>query len=111
MFNHHQLKCYKMSLDSAKRIPTITGRWPKGFGYLADQLKRAMASVVLNIAEGNGRVSIPERRRFFDIAKASASETSAIMDLALAYHLIDRVEHDYLQDMLLQVYKILCKLR
>ncbi|MBI2091385.1 MAG: four helix bundle protein [Deltaproteobacteria bacterium] len=41
----------------------MTRRWPY---YLSDQFKRATSSVVLNIAEGNGRLSPKERRRFFN---------------------------------------------
>ena len=67
--------------------------------------------MTLNIAEGNGRRSLPERRRFFDIAKASAAEVSAILDIALAYKLINPNDFNYLQDLLLQIVKILCKLQ
>ena len=52
-----------------------------------DQQKRAMASVVLNIAEGNARKSVKERKRFFEIARASVVEIAACVDLSLAFGL------------------------
>ena len=61
-----------------------THSWPKGSGYLADQLRRAIASVVLNISEGYGRGTLQERRRFFDIATGSAFEVASIFDIAIA---------------------------
>ena len=61
-----------------------THSWPKGNGYLADQLRRAIASVVLNISEGYGRGTLQERRRFFDIATGSAFEVASIFDIAIA---------------------------
>lgn len=107
MFNHHKLKCYVMALDAAKKVPAIVSRWPF---YLSDQFKRAMSSIVLNIAEGNGREYPKERRRFFNIATSSAKESSSILDIALSYNLISKQIYDELQDSLLQVVKMVCRL-
>ena len=109
--NHQRLKCYQMAMSTAKAMPSLIARWPKGYYYLSDQLKRALASIVLNIAEGNSRTSPVERRRFFTISMGSASEVSSILDIAFAYHLIDQSKFHYHQDILLQIYKILYKLR
>jgi four helix bundle protein len=70
MFNHRRLKCYQMSIFAAQRVPKLTARWPRGSYYLEDQFKRAVASIALNIAEGNGRTSPKERARFFSFARA-----------------------------------------
>ena len=107
MFNHHKLKCYVMALDAAKRVPAIVRRWPL---YLSDQFKRAMSSIVLNIAEGNGREYPKERRRFFNTATASAKECSSILDIAQSYNLIPIQTCAELQDTLLQVVKMVSKL-
>ena len=39
--------------------------------YLKDQLNRASLSVCLNLAEGSGKTSIKDRKRFYEIALAS----------------------------------------
>jgi four helix bundle protein len=49
---------------------------------LRDQLDRASLSVVLNLAEGDGRGTRPDRRRFFQMAMGSLRETMAILELA-----------------------------
>ena len=46
-----------------------------------DQLIRASSSIVLNIAEGCSRISIPSKRNFFVIARGSALECGAIFDI------------------------------
>ena len=46
-----------------------------------DQLRRASFSVVLNLAEGSGRFSKPDRRNFFVIARSSIFECTAIFDV------------------------------
>ena len=85
---HEKLDCYRLAIECAGGFGKEMSRWPRGYGFLADQLKRAMASVVLNIAEGNAKQSKPERRRFFRISRASAVEVAACVDLMRAYILI-----------------------
>ena len=49
---------------------------------LKDQLQRAAASIVLNLAEGSGRTMIGDQRRFYEIALGSLREVQAILALA-----------------------------
>jgi four helix bundle protein len=48
---------------------------------LRDQLLRASSSIALNIAEGSGRRTEPEQRRFYGIALGSLRECQAILEL------------------------------
>ena len=48
-----------------------------------DQLDRASTSIPLNIAEGNGKFSSKDRARFFEIARGSALECAACLDVLL----------------------------
>jgi len=61
--------------------------------------------------EGNGRRSIKERRRFFDIAIGSATEVSSIFDVAIAYGYIGKPIYEELQSALLQAVRMLYKLK
>ena len=85
---HEKLEVYKRSIHMAGELRKEAATWPKGMGYLVDQLKRAMSSCVLNTAEGNGRRHGAERRRFFEIARASVAEVGACIDLADAFGLM-----------------------
>ena len=107
MLNHQKLICYRLALELARRMPVLIEKWP---GYLSDQLKRALSSIVLNIGEGNGRTYPKERKRFFAIARGSATEVASIIDFAYAIHLVSNEEHKYQQDALLQIVKMLWKL-
>jgi four helix bundle protein len=49
-----------------------------------DQLDRASTSIPLNIAEGNGKFSGKDRARFLEIARGSALECAACLDVLVA---------------------------
>jgi four helix bundle protein len=69
-----------------------------------------MTSIILNIAEGNGRFYPKERKRFFNIATASAKESASILDIALSFNLISKTIYDEMEDNLLQIVKMVSKL-
>jgi len=88
MFFHEKLHCYQRARDLLTELGYELKGWPQGYGFLADQLKRASSSILLNLAEGNHRRTRKERRRFFNIAQASAAEVAAILDVAGSFGII-----------------------
>jgi len=67
----------------------LIARLPTGYGFLADQVKRASTSIMLNFAEGNGKKGLKERQRFFRIAKGSLYEVAVVYDVALSFGFIE----------------------
>ena len=55
-----------------------------------DQLERAAFSIMLNIAEGTGRFTKPDKRNFYIIARGSAFECVAIFDYLYDQKIIDQ---------------------
>ena len=49
--------------------------------FLQDQLMRASSSIALNLAEGSGKRTAPDQRRFYAIAFGSLRECQAILEL------------------------------
>ena len=72
---------YLVSLDACRSSAPIAASLDAN---LRDQLRRASSSVVLNTAEGFGSVSRGVKRRHYEIARGSAMECVAILDLAVA---------------------------
>jgi four helix bundle protein len=52
----------------------------EGEAALRDQLERASASVVLNAAEGAGRIPHADKAKHYALARESAAECEAILD-------------------------------
>jgi four helix bundle protein len=77
---------YRVSLDACRACAPITATLT---AILRDQLLRASSSVVLNIAEGFGSSSRGVKRRHYEIARGSAVECIAVLDLASALGLAD----------------------
>ena len=59
-----------------------------------DQLERAAFSIMLNIAEGSGRFTKPDKRNFYIIARGSAFECVAIFDYMLDQNSIEKEKFD-----------------
>ena len=72
------LDCYRLSLEFHLLATTLV---PRSERILRDQLERASISICLNLAEGIGRGSAADQARFFTIARGSATECAAIVDL------------------------------
>ena len=85
-FDHEKLKVYQASLDFVELAEALLDDVPKSKAVY-DQLDRASTSISLNIAEGNGKFTAPDRCRFYDIARDSALECAAALDVLQRKHL------------------------
>jgi four helix bundle protein len=82
----------------------------RGHGHLRGQLLRASSSIVLNIAEGCGRFSRPEKAHFYRIARGSAMECAAAFDLALSRGLVAAPAHRHARGLLARIIQMLTRL-
>jgi four helix bundle protein len=86
-FDHENLDVYRESIVFCgwvgDLLNDITGK-----AAAKDQLDRASTSLPLNIAEGNGKFSHADRSRFLEIARGSALECAACLDVLAVRKLI-----------------------
>ena len=80
LFHHESLDVYQVGLDFMRWFLKLPGG-----KELADrgcrEIDKSATSVVLNIAEGNGRYSELDHRRFLEIAAASAVKVRVHLDI------------------------------
>ncbi|MBS0625921.1 MAG: four helix bundle protein [Verrucomicrobia bacterium] len=109
-FDHEKMEVYQTSIKFVGLIDEIVKELPRGRAYLVDQFQRAGLSVSLNIAEGAGEFAVQEKCRFYRMAKRSATECAAILDVCRQLGIID--ESNYLRgrEFVLTIVAMLIKL-
>src|SRR5262249_11954824 len=108
MFNHESLEVYQIAVRFDGILATALPR--RGYRALRDQIERASSSVMANISEGAGRWAPAEKRHFYGIARGSATECAALLDVLRNRRLLK--EHDYREcrQSLLSIVRILTRL-
>ena len=109
-FGHEKLDVYQLSLNYVAWAYGLSKRLKGPDRHARDQLLRASLSIPLNIAEGNGKGTESDRRRFFEIARGSTLECAAIQDALVACGVIDKAETENGKTMLLRIVSMLTKL-
>lgn len=84
IMDHEKLDVYRVALEVVTRVGAILKSKDMDRS-LRDQVVRSSTSILLNIAEGTGKRSPADRRRFYEIARGSAMETAAALDVLLAW--------------------------
>ena len=81
VFAHERLVVYRRTCEFLTDVAALLRGLPRGEAALADQLRRAGDSVLLNIAEGAGRFAGREKAHHYEIARGSAAECAAALDV------------------------------
>lgn len=71
-----KLKTYKLAVEFYQASEGLYLRDP-----LRNQFKRAVLSIVLNLAEGSAKPTTKDRRKFYRISLGSLREVQAILDI------------------------------
>jgi four helix bundle protein len=111
-FDHERLEVYQVALDFFDVADVVVDQLRErgGRSNLADQLGRAALSIVNNIAEGAGKFSRPDKKRFYSIAIGSATQSAAMFDVCLRRKLIAAETHDQGKRLLERIVAMLIKL-
>jgi four helix bundle protein len=108
--DHERLDVYHVALDFLVFANGIIEALPRGRSHLADQFTRASTSILLNLAEGAGKLSKPDKRRYYLTARGSATESAALLDACLRLKLIPESAQIEGKDMLVRMVSMLIKL-
>jgi four helix bundle protein len=73
----NSFRCYDLAVNFYRLSRTL--QLPR---HLKEQLDRAASSIVLNLAEGRGRGTKADQKRFFHMAFGSVRECQAILDIS-----------------------------
>ena len=80
-FDFERLDSYRVAREFLAATARLLARLPRGESAIADQLRRAADSALLNLGEGVARTSPRDKARCYDIARGSASESAVALDV------------------------------
>src|SRR5579872_4717386 len=111
MEDFKDLKVWNKAHELTVRIYERTRTFPKEEIYgLTSQMRRAAGSIGANIAEGCGRRSDAEMKRFVQIARGSASEVEYHLLLARDLQFLSVSEFKNLEEKVHEVQRMLASL-
>jgi four helix bundle protein len=108
-FGFEKLDAYRRSVEFVAAAAGIISELQSGYSSLSDPLRRAALSVPVNIAEGVGRTSVADRRRYYAIARGSAMECAAILDACRVLQAANPVRLATARSLLLRIVQMLSK--
>ena len=108
-FGHERLDVYQASIKYVGWVYRLSKRL-NSHRNARDQLLRASQAIPLNIAEGNGKATEGDRRRYFEIARGSALECGAIQDVLEVCGAISSQENAEAKKLLDRIVAMLTKL-
>jgi four helix bundle protein len=108
--DHERLDVYELALDFLVLVSEISEGLPRGRSHISDQFARASLSIVLNLAEGAGKHSKPDKRRYYLTARGSATESAALLDVCFRLKLLEENWHRRGKAMVVRIVSMLIKL-
>jgi len=108
MKDFRSLKVWEKAHDLTLKIYKSTEKFPKQEMYgITSQLQRASVSIPTNIAEGCGKDSDAELKRYFLIAMGSSSELEYLLLLSRDLGYLSIENYQELQTQLIETRKML----
>jgi len=110
VLSYQKLDVYRCAIEFLALVAVIVSKIPRGYSFLADELKRAGVSIPQNIAEGVGKPTQPDRSRYLGIARGSAMECGAVLDACTVLRLADAEILEKGRDLLERIVSMLSKM-
>ena len=112
VFDHEKLDVYRLAIELVAWVGSLFSEGALVGCRLsaAKHLDEASTSVAAHIAEGNGKRSLADRSRFFEISRGSALECAACLDVLVARRRLDSPSAGQGKAMLVRIVSMLSKL-
>lgn len=110
-FYFRQLRVYTNSKELVKYVYVLLKKYPEEEKYaLCSQIRRAVTSIPINIAEGFGRFSSKEKTRFIEISFGSLTEISCELEISYELGYITKEEYEEAESQIIIISKQLSNL-
>ena len=85
---YDETEIYKKAMLLVEVTKKVVIDLPRGYSFLGDQIRRATCSIALNYAEGTGKGTVNNRKRFFLSARGSANEVATALEVGMRFGVI-----------------------
>ena len=110
-FYFRQVRVYINSKELVKHVYGLLKKFPEEEKYaLCNQIRRAVTSIPINIAEGFGRFSSKEKTHFIEIAFGSLTEISCELEISYELNFITKEEYEEAEKQIIIISKQLSNL-
>ncbi|MFH1047040.1 MAG: four helix bundle protein [Patescibacteria group bacterium] len=106
MFDFEKLIAYQKARNVNIKIQKLLIEI-KVSAFLRDQLYRASISMVINIAEGTGKLSKSDRKNFYVISRGSVFECASLLEMLYDEKIVNNQELNNLKNDLEEVSRLL----
>ena len=111
-FSYRKLNVYQLSKQLVTDIYNIVGSYPKTELFaLGDQMRRAVISVLSNIAEGTSKTSPKEQFHFLEIAYGSLMEIMCQLEISFDLDYINQDQFKQSEEKIVMIYKLLSSMQ
>ena len=111
-FSYRKLNVYQLSKQLVTDIYNIVGSYPKTELFaLGDQMRRAVISVLSNIAEGTSKTSPKEQFHFLEIAYGSLMEIMCQLEISFDLGYINQDQFKQSEEKIVMIYKMLSSMQ
>lgn len=98
MFDFEKLDVYQVVKDQNLKVMNTLKVNKDLDPYLMEQWKRTSLNILLNLAEGTGRMNDTDKMHYLTIARTSVFESVAIIDLLKSMNILDDTTFQELYD-------------
>ena len=106
--NYRDLIAWQKAMDLAESVYQLTAEFPNDERFsLTSQIRRAVVSIPSNIAEGQGRFTRADFRRFLSIAHGSVREVETQLLLARRLRYLGEAQLDQLLELSSEVGRLI----
>ncbi len=109
VFEHERLDAFVVARQALQAGDALARRLPRGYGALADQLRRALLAAYLGVAEAASRTGADRAARF-RCARGEAAEAAAALDAASLLGLVPVTATEEIRALLARLCAMLTRL-
>lgn len=107
MFDFEKLEVYQLAKGQNANVYQFLNKQDKIEPEILTKWKNASLNIVLNLAEGTGRMIPAEKKNYYILCRSSVFECVALLEFCVSMNWVDKEKFDELYDIYEQLSKMM----